>query len=212
MRKEKNFYKKHSPCTITPQDIYNNTNFFKEKQPQLKSFKLAFITSLIAVFISFTMITILSIKNYQLKNQGPAVEYIYETVGVIDDSQGMSIEGKNKISKELYYFENYAICSFVHDTHTIVYLYYGYNLNNDNTKVYNYYYAFGNDGYNQINAKLLINGEEVTINDSNKYGFLTSIDASTTSDFTLKFTVSTSDRTAVYVLNNCDFYEKREIF
>ena len=69
MRKEKNFYKKHSPCTITPQDIYNNTNFFKEKQPQLKSYKLAFITSLIVVFISFTMITILSIKNHHLLHQ-----------------------------------------------------------------------------------------------------------------------------------------------
>ena len=205
MRKEKNFYKKHSPCTITPQDIYDNTNFFKEKQPQPKSFKLAFITSLIVVFISFTMITILSIKNYQLKNQAPAVEYIYETVGVIDDSQGMSIEEKEKLNKEFDFFDRYPICSFVHDTHTIVYLYYGYNLNSDNTKVYNYYYAFGNDGYNQISAKLLINGEEVTIDDSNKCGFLTSIDGSTTSNFTLKFTVSTSDRTAVYVLNNCDF-------
>ena len=205
MRKEKNFYKKHSPCTITPQDIYDNTNFFKEKQPQLKSYKLAFITSLIVVFISFTMITILSIKNYQLKNQTPAVEYIYEKIGVIDDEQGMSQEEKNKLNKELDFFDRYPVCSFVHDTYTIVYLYYGYNLNNDNTKVYNYYYAFGNDGNNQISAKLLINGEEVTINDSNKTGFLTSIDGSTTSDFTLKFTVSTSGRTAVYVLNNCDF-------
>lgn len=205
MRKEKNFYKKHSPCTITPQDIYNNTNFFKEKQPQLKSYKLAFITSLIVVFISFTMIMVLSVKNYQLKNQGPVVEYIYETVSVIDDSQGMSIEEKNKISKELFYFENYAICSFVHDTYTIVYLYYGYNLNNDNTKVYSYYYALGLDKYKSPEVKLTVNDKDIIVNNSNRTGFLTSIDGSNTSDFTLMFTVSTSDRTAVYVLNNCDF-------
>lgn len=205
MRKEKNFYKKHSPCTITPQDIYNNTNFFKEKQPQLKSFKLAFITSLIVVFISFTMIMVLSVKNYQLKNQAPAVEYIYEKLGVIDDSQGMSIEEKNKISKELYYFENYAICSFVHDNYTIVYLYYGYNLNSENTKVYSYYYAVGLDKYKSPEVKLTVNDKDIIVNNTNKTGFLTSIDGSTTSDYTLKFTVSTSDRTAVYVLNNCDF-------
>lgn len=205
MRKEKNFYKKHSPCTITPQDIYDNTNFFKEKQQQPKSFKLAFVTSLIVVFISFTMITILSIKNYQLKNQAPAVEYIYETVGVIDDSQGMSQEEKKKISKEFYYFENYAICSFVHQQDVIIYLYYGYNLNNDNTKVYSYYYAVGLDKDRNLNLNISVDDEIIMVNNYNRTGFLTSIDGSKTNDFTLKFTVSTSDRTAVYVLNNCDF-------
>lgn len=205
MRKEKNFYKKHSPCTITPQDIYDNTNFFKEKQPQPKSFKLAFITSLIVVFISFTMIMVLSVKNYQLKNQGPVVEYIYEKIGVIDDSQGMSSEEKKKISKELYYFENYAICSFVHDTYTIVYLYYGYNLNSDNTKVYSYFYAIGCDEDENLDLNISVDDEIIMVNNYNRTGFLTSIDGSTTSDFTLKFTVSTSNRTAVYVLNNCDF-------
>ena len=205
MKKEKNFYKKSSPCTITPQDIYDNTNFFKEKQPQLKSYKLAFISSIIVVFVSFTMITILSIQNYKLQNKEPEKIFITDRVGVIDDTQGMSVEKKNEISETLDYFEEYAICSFVHDTYTIVYLYYGYNLNSDNKKVYNYYYAFGNDGYNQINAKLLINGEEIIINNSNRTGLLTSIDASNTNDFTLSFTVSTSDRTALYVLNNCDF-------
>lgn len=205
MRKEKNFYKKHSPCTITPQDIYNNTNFFKEKQPQPKSFKLAFITSLIVVFISFTMIMVLSIKNYQLKNQGPVVEYIYEKIGVIDDSQGMSQEEKNKLNKELYFFDRYPVCSFVHDNYTIVYLYYGYNLNNDNTKVYSYYYALWLDKFKSPEVKVTVNGKDIIINNSNRTGFLTSIDGSNTSDYTLKFTVSTSDRTAVYVLNNCDF-------
>ena len=71
MKKEKNFYKKSSPCTITPQDIYDNTNFFKEKQPQIKSYKLAFISSIIVVFLSFTMIAILSIQNYKLQNKEP---------------------------------------------------------------------------------------------------------------------------------------------
>ena len=205
MKKEKNFYKKSSPCTITPQDIYDNTNFFKEKQPQLKSYKLAFISSIIVVFLSFTMIAILSIQNYNLKNKGPEKIFITDRVSVIDDTQGMSQEVKTKLINELDFFDRYPICSFVHDTYTIVYLYYGYNLNSDNKKVYNYYYAFGNDGYNQINAKLLINGEEIIINNSNRTGLLTSIDGSITSEFTLSFTVSTSDRTALYVLNNCDF-------
>ena len=205
MKKEKNFYKKSSPCTITPQDIYDNTNFFKEKQPQLKSYKLAFISSIIVVFLSFTMIAILSIQNYKLQNKEPEVRYLYEKIGVIDDNQGMSQEEKEVLNRELDFFDRYPICSFVHDTYTIVYLYYGYNLNSDNNKVYNYYYAVGNDGYNQINGKLLINGEEFIINNSNRTGLLTSIDGSITSDCTLRFTVSTSDRTALYVLNNCDF-------
>jgi hypothetical protein len=205
MKKEKNFYKKSSPCTITPQDIYDNTNFFKEKQPQLKSYKLAFISSIIVVFLSFTMITILSIQNYNLKNKGPEVQYIFETIGVIDDTQGMSKEEKEDLNRELTYFEEYAICSFVHDTYTIVYLYYGYNLNSDNTKVYNYYYALGLDDYKSTEVKLIIDGNEITINNSYRTGFLTSIDGSITNDFTLRFTVSTSDRTALYVLNNCDY-------
>lgn len=205
MKKEKNFYKKSSPCTITPQDIYDNTNFFKEKQPQQKSYKLAFISSIIVVFLSFTMIAILSIQNYNLKNKGPEVQYIFETVSVIDDNQGMCQEEKEVLNKELTYFQEYAICSFVHDTYTIVYIYYGYNLNSDNTKVYNYYYAVGCDEDKILNLNININDEIIMVNNSNRTGLLTSIDASNTNDFTLSFTVSTSDRTALYVLNNCDF-------
>ena len=205
MKKEKNFYKKSSPCTITPQDIYDNTNFFKEKQPQLKSYKLAFISSIIVVFLSFTMIAILSIQNYKLLKKGPEVQYLYEKIGVIDDTQGMSVEIKDKVNSELDFFERYPICSFVHDTYTIVYLYYGYNLNSDNTKVYNYYYALGLDDYKSTEVKLIIDGNEITINNSNRTGLLTSIDGANTNEFTLRFTVSTSDRTALYVLNNCDY-------
>ena len=168
MRKEKNFYKKHSPCTITPQDIYDNTNFFKEKQPQPKSYKLAFITSLIVVFISFTMITILSIKNYQLKNQGPVVEYIYETVAVIDDSQGMSQEEKKKLNKELDFFDRYPVCSFVHQQEVIIYLYYGYNLNSNNFKVYSYYYAVGLEEDRNLNLNISIDNKFITVNNSNR--------------------------------------------
>lgn len=205
MKKEKNFYKKSSPCTITPQDIYDNTNFFKEKQPQLKSYKLAFISSIIVVFLSFTMITILSIQNYNLKNKAPEVKYIFETVEVIDDTQGMSVEKKKDISETLDYFEEYPICSFVHQQDIIIYLYYGYNLNSDNTKVYNYYYAVGCDDDKILNLNININDEIIMVNNSNRTGLLTSIDASNTNDFTLSFTVSTSDRTALYVLKNCDF-------
>ena len=205
MKKEKNFYKKSSPCTITPQDIYDNTNFFKEKQPQLKSYKLAFISSIIVVFLSFTMIAILSIQNYKLLKKGPEVQYLYEKIGVIDDTQGMSQEEKEGINSELDFFDRYPICSFVHDTYTIVYLYYGYNINSDNKKVYNYYYAVGCDDDKILNLNISINDEIIKVNNSNRTGLLTSIDGSSTNDFTLRFTVSTSDRTALYVLNNCDF-------
>jgi hypothetical protein len=71
--------------------------------------------------------------------------------------------------------------------------------------VYNYYYALGLDDYKNAEVKLIIDGTEITINNSNRIGLLTSIDGSITNEFTLRFTVSTSDRTALYVLNNCDF-------
>ena len=205
MKKEKNFYKKSSPCTITPQDIYDNTNFFKEKQPQSRTYKLAFISSIIVVFLSFTMIAILSIQNYNLKNKGPEVQYLYEKVGVIDDTQGMSVEIKDKVNSELDFFYRYPICSFVHHKDIIIYLYYGYNINSDNKKVYNYYYAVGCDDDKILNLNISINDEIIKVNNSNRTGLLTSIDGSITNDFTLRFTVSTSDRTALYVLNNCDF-------
>ena len=205
MKKEKNFYKKSSPCTITPQDIYDNTNFFKEKQPQLKSYKLAFISSIIVVFLSFTMITILSIQNYKLQNKEPEKIFITDRVGVIDDNQGMTKEYKIFLSETLDYFEEYAICSFVHQQDIIIYLYYGYNLNSDNKKVYNYYYAVGCDEDEILNLNIIINDEIIMVNQSNRIGLITSIDGSNTNDFTLRFTVSTSDRTALYVLNNCDF-------
>lgn len=205
MKKEKNFYKKCSPCTITPQDIYDNTNFFKEKQPQQKSFKLAFISSIIVVFLSFTMIAILSIQNYNLKNKGPEIKYLYEKIGVIDDTQGMSQDEKVKLINELDFFDRYPICSFVHHKDIIIYLYYGYNLNRDNDKVYNYYYAVGCDEDESIDLDIIINEGIIKVNNSNRTGLLTSIDGSITNDFTLSFTVSTSDRTALYVLNNCDF-------
>ena len=53
--------------------------------------------------------------------------------------------------------------------------------------------------------QISINDEIIKVNNSNRTGLLTSIDGSITNDFTLSFTVSTSDRTALYVLNNCDF-------
>jgi hypothetical protein len=151
------------------------------------------------------MITILSIQNYNLKNKGPEVEYLYEKIGVIDDTQGMCKEEKEDLNRELTYFEEYAICSFVHHKDIIIYLYYGYNLNSDNDKVYYYYYAVGCDEDESLDLNISINDEIIQVNNSNRTGLLTSIDGSNTNDFTLSFTVSTSDRTALYVLNNCDY-------
>ena len=72
-------------------------------------------------------------------------------------------------------------------------------------KVYSYFYAIGCDEDENLDLNISVDDEIIMVNNYNRTGFLTSIDGSTTSDFKLKFTVSTSGRTAVYVLNNCDF-------
>ena len=71
--------------------------------------------------------------------------------------------------------------------------------------MYNYYYAVGCDEDEILNLNISVNNEIIMVNNSNRIGLLTSIDGSITNDFTLRFIVSTSDRTALYVLNNCDF-------
>ena len=100
-KKHKQFIKKlkqQSPCTITPEDIYKNTDFFNNKQSESKpSYKLAFMVSLVLVFISLTLTTILSIQNHNLKTKEPEKVYIYKESFIIDDTQGMPIEEKNRI-------------------------------------------------------------------------------------------------------------------
>lgn len=207
--KEKKLIKQirnNDPCTVTPQDIYDNTNFFKEQEPKPKQpFKLAFISSIIILFISFTLITLLSVQNHKLKNKEPEIVYVDKEIKVIDDTQGMSEEEKFKITENLVYFYPYAVSSFVHEEKVIFYLYYGYNLNEDGTKSYYYYYAFSLDKYLAKAVILSFNNTTLEVNLDNKSGLLTTINESETDDFTIRFTVSTESRTVEYVLNNCDF-------
>ena len=54
-KKHKQFIKElkqHTSCTITPDDIYNNTDFFNDQPKQQKNlYKLSFIVSSILILI-----------------------------------------------------------------------------------------------------------------------------------------------------------------
>lgn len=208
-KKHKQFIKKlkqQSPCTITPEDIYKNTDFFNNKQPESKpSYKLAFMVSLVLVFISLTLTTILSIQNHNLKTKEPEKVYIYKESFIIDDTQGMPKEEKDKLTLYLSDFNANAVASYVHNKDVLFYLYYGYNINSDNSKTYYYYYAFsGIDDYIPP-FYLSINNATLTITSDNRYGLLTTLNTKETSDFTINFIVETDDRKCEYVLKNCDF-------
>ena len=64
-------------CTVTPEDIYKHTDFFKEKEQQKKiTYKLAFSLVTILFLISLTFTVVLSVQNYKLKTKEPEVVYI----------------------------------------------------------------------------------------------------------------------------------------
>ena len=208
-KKHKQFIKKlkqQSPCTITPEDIYKNTDFFNNKQPESKpSYKLAFMVSLVLVFISLTLTTILSIQNHNLKTKEPEKVYIYKESFIIDDTQGMPIEEKKNLSSKLSSFNANAVASYVHNKDVIFYLYYGYNINSDNSKTYNYFYAFSIPSNYDRPLSIYINTQNIDVNKDNRYGLLTTLNTKETSDFTINFIVETDDRKCEYVLKNCDF-------
>lgn len=208
-KKHKQFIKEikqHSKCTLTPEDIYKNTDFFDNKQPTTKpTYKLAFMVSVIIVFISLTLTTYLLVQNYKLKNKEPEVVYIEQIFHKIDDTQGIPEKEKDKIRLELYYFNYNAVVSYVHNTNVIFYLYYGYNLNADESKTYYYYYAFSELQNFYPPFKLYINDTTLTINNDNRYGLLTTINEKETSDFTISFMIETVDKKCEYILKNCNY-------
>lgn len=208
-KKHKQFIKEikqHSKCTITPEDIYKNTDFFDNKQPTTKpTYKLAFMVSVIIVFISLTLTTCLLIQNYKLKNKEPEVVYIEQIIQKIDDTKGMPEEEKDELRMELDFFNYNAVVSYVHDTNIICYLYYGYNLNADGLKDYYYYYAFSVFKYDYDSLILNINNTTLTITNDNRYGLLTTINEKETSDFTISFMIETVDKKCEYVLKNCNY-------
>lgn len=208
-KKHKQFIKEikqHSKCTLTPEDIYKNTDFFDNKQPTTKpTYKLAFMVSVIIVFISLTLTTCLLVQNNKLKNKEPEVVYIEQIIHKIDDTQGIPEKEKDKIRLELYYFNYNAVVSYVHDTNIIFYLYYGYNLNSDESKTYYYYYAFSAFKYDYDSLILNINNTNLTITNDNRYGLLTTINEKETSDFMISFMIETVDKKCEYILKNCNY-------
>lgn len=208
-KKHKQFIKEikqHSKCTITPEDIYKNTDFFDNKQQTTKpTYKLAFMVSVIIVFISLSLTTYLLVQNYKLKNKEPEVVYIEEILHIIDDTQGMPDEEKTHLYKNLSHFYNNAVVSYVHDTDILFYLYYGYNINTDESKTYYYYYAFSAFKYDYDSLILNINNTTLTITNDNRYGLLTTINEKETSDFTISFMIETVDKKCEYVLKNCNY-------
>ena len=75
-KKHKEFIKqiKSMPrCTVTPEDIYEKTDFFDRQPSPRRSnpFKLAFLVCVALVFVTLTSTIILGVQNHQLKNQEP---------------------------------------------------------------------------------------------------------------------------------------------
>ena len=208
-KKHKQFIKEikqHSKCTITPEDIYKNTDFFDNKQPTAKpTYKLAFMVSVIIVFISLSLTTYLLVQNYKLKNKEPDVVYIEQIFHKIDDTQGMPEEEKNRLTNSVYYFCNNAVVSHVHNKNVLFYVYYGYNLNDDESKTYYYYYAFSEMPDYIKPFDININNTNLTITNDNRYGLLTTINEKETSDFTISFMIETVDKKCEYILKNCNY-------
>lgn len=198
--------KEMNKCTVTPQDIYSNTDFFNENHhPKKTPYKLAFIMSLIVVFISITCISILGVQNYKLATKEPEIVYIEKVFNVIDDTNGMPIEEKNFIKEDLDYFIHNPLCMYSHDKDTIFYIYYGYNINDAGVYTHYYYYAFQLDLEFKRSINLIINDNNISISDSNNYGLLAIIDEEKTDNLIVEFAVKTKFNTKKYMLNASNY-------
>ena len=210
-KKHKEFIKqiKSMPrCTVTPEDIYEKTDFFDRQPSPRRSnpFKLAFLVCVALVFVTLTSTIILGVQNHQLKNQEPQIIQVNNYVPVIDDTNGMPEEMKLKFRNTYKQFYSFPVVYLHHTKEISFYIYYGYDLNEDGTKLCYYYYSFV--GLNKINISSVdihINDEILTIDDSNSIGLLTTIDGSKTDNFDLNFTVISSEKTCEYTLKDCVF-------
>lgn len=208
-KKHKEFIKQlkeRNKCTVSPQDIYMNTDFFdKERKQQKTPYKLAFLVSLVFVAISITFISILSIKNYQLLTKDPEVIYIDKIFHVIDDTNGMPIEEKVNLKENLDYFSFSPICTYSHDANTIIHMYVGYTLNDKNKKTYYYYYAVSNKYELSNNSKIYINNKKIDICESNRYGLLTTIDENKEDSLVFSFIFESNNSAKTYVLDASNY-------
>ena len=208
-KKHKEFIKQikeTNTCTVTPQDIYSNTDFFDNNYSKKKTpYKLAFITTLIIVFIAITCISILGVQNYKLQTKEPEVVYMEKVFHVIDDTNGMPTEEKYLVKDELDYFGEYPISMYSHDKDTIFYIYYGYKVTDEGLYTHYYYYAFKLYSEFKRNITLLINDNTIAISDDNRYGLLTIIDESETDNLIVKFTVKSENKTKKYLLDASNY-------
>ena len=194
-KKHKEFIKqiKSMPrCTVTPEDIYEKTDFFDRQPSPRRSnpFKLAFLVCVALVFVTLTSTIILGVQNHQLKNQEPVIIQVNNYVPVIDDTNGMPEEMKVEKKNYLFKFFSFPIMYFHHGENISFYIYYGYDLNDDGTKLCYYYYSFTNIKPDDDSViKVILNDSEISINYSNSIGLLTTIDGSKTDNFDLNFTI-----------------------
>lgn len=198
--------KEMKKCTVTPQDIYSNTDFFNENHhPKKTPYKLAFIMSLIVVFISITCISILGVQNYKLATKEPEIVYIEKVFNVIDDTNGMPANEKYIVKEDITFFNEHPICMYSHDKDIIFYIYYGYNINEKGIYTHYYYYAFTFKSYFALNIDMILNDDVIKISDNNRYGLLTIIDEEKTDNLIVEFTVKSENKTKKYMLNASNY-------
>ena len=199
--------RKDSRCTIKPDDIYMETDFFDNSKPIVyskKHFRLT-VTLISTIAFIFAGISVyLIVDNIKLKNKEPEIIYIEKELMYNEEINGMPEEEKKRLSDTLEYFDSKPIYFIQHDKNLLFYLYYGY-IKDNNNKTYYYYYSAAFSGFLNYTKNIYINDTTIRLSEDNYYGLLTTIDSTLTNDFTFTFDVETIYKTRTYVLKNCDY-------
>ena len=200
--------RKDSRCTVTPDDIYMETDFFDNSKPIVYSKKhfrltLTLITTIAFIFAGISVYLI--VDNIKLRNKEPEIIYIEKELMYSEDVNGMPEKENKRLSNTLEYFDGKPIYFIQHDRNLIVFIYYGYNKDDNNNKTYYYYYSAAFSGFLDYKKNIYINNTTICLSKDNYYGLLTTIDSTLTTDFTFTFDVETNMKTRTYVLKNCDY-------
>ena len=200
--------KSESLCTVTPEDIYMQTDFFDNHKPVVyskKQYKLLLSLSLSIICAFFCLSVMLIINNVKLRNKEPEIIYVENKFYVKDDSNGMPEDEKKHLNDTLDYFNESPIFYSSHDEDFSFYIYYGYNKTSNDEKIYYFYYAASFNMFVEYKRNININNETISLNKDNYYGLLTELDSRIVGDFTIEFDVETKYKTRTYVLKNCDY-------
>ena len=200
--------KNESLCTVTPEDIYMQTDFFDNPKPIVyskKQYKLLLSLSLSIICAFFCLSVMLIINNVKLRNKEPEIVYVEKNFFVKDDSNGMPEEEKKTLLQTLNYFNDSPILYASHDKDFSFYIYYGYNKTINDEKIYHFYYAASFDMFVEYKRNININNETISLNKDNYYGLLTVLDSRIVEEFTIEFDVETSCNIRTYVLKNCNY-------